>query len=469
MANMDLFGEFNRLQKEIDKISDTGARQIAREYANALEKLRNIVRRKYDEYGKEGKLTYEEMVKYDRVKKVDKELAAAVRTMHVQTSKITRKILKDTYKNGFESVRNAVGQAAGKTIRGQIKQEVINEALQNPVSGLTLNDRLKVRRSRIITDIQETIGQGLYKGESYTDMSKRLKNSLEGDVVKAHRIVRTESHRVMEKSKMDTLEHATNQGVELRKYWLNSEDERVRSSHNHMGEKYSKEDAIPIDENFVNDKTGGEGPAPGQMGVAEDDIYCRCIFVTIVITDDGNFKNKKDSGTIMPDEQRFDTIEEWQNSLTDQQKKAIYNYTSSDYTNIRDYQMGNKSGSYEEIKIKANLIKEALKRAPNYKGKTFRGIAGLSDEAYKSIINKKEIAFDAFTSTSKSRGIASGFAFRKKNNILFKIESKTGADIEQLAKFANEKEVLFNKGSRFTVDKITKLDTQMIIEITEVI
>ncbi|MTI62266.1 MAG: hypothetical protein FH762_20165 [Firmicutes bacterium] len=286
MANIDLSDEFERLQKEIDKIENAAARKIAREYANALEELRTIVRKAYDKHGKDGKLTYEELVKYDRIKKFDKELAAAVNAMHVQTSKITWEILRNTYKTSFESVRGAVGNAAGKTIRGIVKQEVINEALQNPVSGLTLNDRLKVRRSRIITDIQETIGQGLYKGESYTDMSKRLKDSLEGDIVKSHRIVRTESHRVMEKSKMDSLEHTANQGVNLRKYWLTSEDERVRSSHNHMGEKYSKENAIPIDQDFVNDRTGGKGPSPGQMGTAKDDISCRCISVVVVIIED---------------------------------------------------------------------------------------------------------------------------------------------------------------------------------------
>ncbi|MTI61860.1 MAG: hypothetical protein FH762_18080 [Firmicutes bacterium] len=292
MANIDLSDEFERLQKEIDKIENAAARKIAREYANALEELRTIVRKAYDKHGKDGKLTYEELVKYDRIKKFDKELAAAVNAMHVQASKITREILRNTYKTSFDSVKDAVGQAAGKTIRGIVKQEVINEALQNPVSGLTLNDRLQRRRRLIIGDIQETIGQGLYRGESYTDMSRRLKDSLEGDVVKSHRIVRTESHRVMEKSKMDSLEHAANQGVELKKYWLTSEDERVRSSHNHMGDKYSKENAIPVDENFVNDKTGGEGPSPGQLGKAEDDVNDRCISVTIVITDEKD--NKKE-------------------------------------------------------------------------------------------------------------------------------------------------------------------------------
>lgn len=280
---LDLFGEFNRLQRQIDGIEGAGIKKIARKYANALEELRTVVRKNYDKYGEEGKLTYDKMAKYDRIKKLDKEAAAVARKMHVQTSKITRKILRNTYKTSFNTVQSTVSEAVGKTIRGQIKQEVINNALQNPVSGLTLNDRLRVRRSRIITDIQETIGQGLYNGESYTEMSQRLKGSLEDNVNKSKRIVRTETHRVMEKSKLDSAQHAVNQGVEMEKYWLDSSDERVRTSHRTMGEKYKKENAISLDENFVNNTTGGAGPAPGQMGTAKDDINCRCIMVTVVL------------------------------------------------------------------------------------------------------------------------------------------------------------------------------------------
>ncbi|MFP4015798.1 MAG: phage minor head protein [Halanaerobiales bacterium] len=284
MPQMDLFDEFNRLQRQIDNIEDSAKRKIAREYANGLEKLRNIVRKKYDKYGVDGELTYQEMAKYDRIKKLDKEVADAVKDMHVQTSKITRSSLRDTYKSTFSGVKESLEIAADRTIKGQIKREVINEALQNPVSGLTLNDRLRRRRRDIIVDIQETIGQGLYRGESYTDMSKRLKETLEGDVVKANRIVSTETHRVMEKSKSKAADYATNQGVKMKKYWQDSGDEAVRDSHRHMAEKYNKDNAIPVDEDFVNDKTGGKGPAPGQLGVAKDDIYCRCIAIYIVIT-----------------------------------------------------------------------------------------------------------------------------------------------------------------------------------------
>jgi len=286
---MDLSDEFERLKKSMDGKQGAVVGKISEEYAQALDNLRETIRKKYDRYAEAGELTYDKMAKYDRIKKLDKELAEAARQMHVETSKITRSSLRDVYRSSFQETKGILGDAAGRTIRGKVKHEVVQEALQNPVSGLTLNDRLSRHRGRIISEIQETIGQGLVNGETYSEMSSRLKDYLEDDVVKARRIVRTETHRVMEDAKYKGVEHAHKQGVDLRKYWLDAQDERVREAgegnHVGMGEKYSKENAIPVDENFVNDETGGEGPAPGQLGTAIDDINCRCIMVTIVVTD----------------------------------------------------------------------------------------------------------------------------------------------------------------------------------------
>jgi hypothetical protein len=287
MAKDNLFDEFNKLQREIDKIADKTMKKIAREYAEALEETRNIIRKRYDKYANEdGELTYEEMTKYTRKKKLDAELAAAVQATHVSASKLTREVLRQTYKSSFTTTQKFIEDAAERVIRGQVKNEVVQKALQMPVSGLTLNDRLERRRRYIIGRVRETVGQGLYQGETYSNMSKRLKKTLEGDVEKAERIVRTESHRVMEKSKYDSVEHAVNQGVDMKKYWMSSEDERVRSSHNHMDSKYNEDDPIPVDQDFVNEQTGGKGPTPGQLGVAADDINCRCIAGYVVNTDD---------------------------------------------------------------------------------------------------------------------------------------------------------------------------------------
>jgi len=279
---MSLEDEFRSIADKIDELVENAESEITRNYARHLENVRDLIRKKHDKYAKGGELTHEIMSKYDRRKKLNKELQEVMHELWIKNNRITRKVLRDVFKTAYRESKKIVGEAVGRTIRGQVKQETIQAALQNPVSGLSLNERLTKRRNRIITDIQETVGQGLREGESYSQMSERLKDSLEGDTSKAMRVVRTEGHRVQEQGKLEGLEHADNQGVKMIKRWVSADDERVRE----IGEGGHTEmdgQEVAFDEDFENPETGGVGPAPGMMGEAKDDINCRCIFVVEVV------------------------------------------------------------------------------------------------------------------------------------------------------------------------------------------
>lgn len=278
--------DFEVLIKKVEDLEGKAGKNISQNYSKALKELRNIIREKYDKYAVDGELTFAEMNKYSRRKKLNKEVQQAMKDLWVENSAETRKTVRSVYKTSFKDTKSLVEEAAGQVVKGKYKREMAQEALQMPLSGLSLNERLSRRRSDIITRIQETISQGLMDNETYSSMSDRLKKELEGDYPKAMRIVRTESHRVQEKGKAESLEYAANQGVEMKKYWISSADERVRSSHEGLGEKYSEDNAIPIDDDFVSDETGASGPTPGQLGEASEDINCRCVTGYVVVTED---------------------------------------------------------------------------------------------------------------------------------------------------------------------------------------
>jgi len=245
-----------------------------------LKEIRAALQKAYDRYSlADGSLTYSQMARYGRIDILNADIEEITRKYTGRVAGEIRSGLRKTVTTSFEGTRGALEEAAGRKIRGILKPEIISEILQNPISGLSLNEHLAVRRYETITTIRQEMTRGLVRGDRYRDISSRLQNSLEIDAGKATRIVRTEAHRCMEAGKKVSLDNAANQGVELRKWWKDSADERVRSGHRHMGKKYSKENAIPYDEDFVNDLTGGTGPHPGALGTAEDDINCRCIMV----------------------------------------------------------------------------------------------------------------------------------------------------------------------------------------------
>ena len=79
-------------------------------------------------------------------------------------------------------------------------------------------------------------------------------------------IARTEAIRAQNGG---TLEAWKQSGVVESKTWLAALDERTRETHI---EAHGQ--TVPINADFI--VGAGQGPAPGQIGIAEEDIQCRC-------------------------------------------------------------------------------------------------------------------------------------------------------------------------------------------------
>ena len=271
---------FQNLDKQTLRIVAAAERNVGQQYGQMLREIRRVLQKTYDRYSlADGTLTYSQMVRYGRIDKLNAEIEEIINAHATGVASEIRGGLKKTVITSFDQTHQAIEKVAGRTIRGVLKPETVTEILQNPISGLKLNDRLAVRRYETVTTIRGELTRGLVRGDRYRDIAGRLQTALEIDAGKANRIVRTEGHRCMEAGKKASLDVATKGGVSLLKWWKDSDDERVRSGHRHMGRKYSKENAIPYDEDFVNDLTGGVGPHPGALGTAEDDINCRCVMV----------------------------------------------------------------------------------------------------------------------------------------------------------------------------------------------
>ena len=271
---------FQNLDKQTLRIVAAAERNVGQQYGQMLREIRRVLQKTYDRYSlADGTLTYSQMVRYGRIDKLNAEIDTIINAHATGVASEIRGGLKKTVVTSFDQSHQAIEKVAGRTIRGVLKPETVTEILQNPISGLSLNERLAVRRYETITTIRQEMTRGLVRGDRYRDIAGRLQTALEIDAGKANRIVRTEGHRCMEAGKKASLDAAAKGGVSLLKWWKDSDDERVRSGHRHMGRKYGKENAIPYDEDFVNDLTGGVGPHPGALGTAEDDINCRCIMV----------------------------------------------------------------------------------------------------------------------------------------------------------------------------------------------
>lgn len=115
------------------------------------------------------------------------------------------------------------------------------------------------------------IGDAIENGLSLSEIQGLVQETM-GDRIRssAETIARTE---VMGALNGGALYAAKASGVPGKKTWIASLDQRTRESHNAAHAQY-QENPIDIDADFqVGD---GSGPAPGQIGLAEEDINCRC-------------------------------------------------------------------------------------------------------------------------------------------------------------------------------------------------
>ncbi|EEL78640.1 Minor head structural component GP7 [Bacillus cereus AH1271] len=282
---MNLFEIFKLINRRIGQLIKKAERAIARQYAKTLVEIRKLMAEQYEKYEQNGELTLEEMLKYDRLNKLNKRINWIMGVNHKEVSKQMTKVLGEVYKDGYyltawgveTTTRTKLGYAS-------VRPESLTAMLQNPVAGLTLKARLEKNRADIIHKIQQEVTLGLQENETYAKMAQRLKDSLEGDVVKATKIVRTEGHRVQESGKHDAAEHATKNGVIMGKQWNTLEDERVRPS---KGKKaianHRKLNNKIIEMNELFDDGLSKGPAPGLLPAAGSSINCRCFLTYTVL------------------------------------------------------------------------------------------------------------------------------------------------------------------------------------------
>ncbi len=273
---MSLQSKLEQFDKQSDKLADLTEKELIKTYSLALKDIRGYMAEVYEKYGTPDGLPYSEMQKYNRMKSLEEQIKKILFELTGKNAKTLEQTLKDIYELSYYSTGFALeSESQVKLSYAMINEEVINQSVQNPISGLTLNDRLEKNRIELIYRVRQEITQGLILGESYQKIAKRLKDTFEGDVKKSIRVAQTEAHRIKNTARYESLQHAQAKGIELKKVWVSTLDKKTRDRHRSLdGQK------VDVDQLF---KSGGaEALYPGGFGVASQDVNCRCTFVSVL-------------------------------------------------------------------------------------------------------------------------------------------------------------------------------------------
>jgi len=272
---------------------------LVKNYRQALMNIRIDLQKIYDKYGAGGKLTHAEMSKYNRLTNLHKSLEKELINITGRNGREIKMLASDAYQESFYRYGYLIEKNLNVGLRfGILNPEVIKAAVQNPISGLTLNETLAKNRREIVLNIRREVTQGLIKGESYFKVARRIKDALGKDAAKAKRVARTEGGRAQIQGQVESFNHAEDRGIEMDRIWVATLDDRTRDSHASM-------DGQKADSNGLFTLPGGiKTEGPHLSGIAEEDINCRCTIITEINEDSA--RRIKGEGV-----QKYKTYEEW--------------------------------------------------------------------------------------------------------------------------------------------------------------
>jgi hypothetical protein len=298
--------KLDKLLRQLRKIeehrSKAAEKEIRKIYKQILNEIKIFLSDTYSTYAVDDKLTYATLQQYGYYAKFIEEVEQRLNGISPRVSNEIIKVVEKTYEAMHNGMIQAVTLAAGddKVLHSLLSQvkgttpEIVKRAVENPIPKLTLKDTLEKNRKEIIYNIKREVNVGLLNGDRYTTVAKRLSKSLDGDYKKAVRIVRTETHRVIEEGHADANqamdEALKGSGYRMVKVWHTARDERVRPGRG-IGKKSKGKynhvvlEGVKAPMNYYFKSGNVKTLAPSQSGIAGFDINCRCYLTTELVPD----------------------------------------------------------------------------------------------------------------------------------------------------------------------------------------
>lgn len=447
MADYDLdrlLAQVRRIEEHREKGAE---KEIRKTYQALLQDLRHYLADAYTQYAEDDQLSYGILQKHSYYARFLEEVEQKINDISPEVKRLIRSTVEQTYEYTYNGMIDCVKRAVtDATVTAGLKActpEVIKHAVENPISKLTLNDRLEKHRKEIVYDIKQNISVGLMNGDRYSTMANRIKQSVDGDYKKAIRITRTETHRIREAAKWesametDRVLQTGESGMRMSKTWRTKKDERVRPAKvkgksRQYDHRRMEGVTLLVDEKFTF-PSGARAQYPGGSGVAGEDINCRCSLSY------GLQKAEKEPEKI-----------EMTMSLSGDKITDEDTYYINQAISFQSYPLNEKLRAQEKLTDAEHQlvrgIDKAIMKLPDYQGTVYRSVGtqrmpdiGKFEQEH---IPGSIVTYHAYTSASLK-------VYDEAMEYQLVIKSKHGKDMTKYNEA--EKEIIFKRGSTFFV------------------
>lgn len=282
MPNLPLQSEYERIVKNSERLFKQVNRANQAEYAALLKDVRMEVADVYAKYAKSGVLTYAEMQKYDRIKKLKSAIDGIVKERFSTIKAQTQQTLTKNAEVSYAASAEAISTATDVAISTKISADAVTEILKKPSEGWTYAERMAIRQRDLSVRLQGTVTNGFVHGDTLQDASKAIKATVEKDFVRFRSFAGDLNHKVSQdavrKSQNDAGEEADIMVVST---WVTAGDSNVREAHRLLDGQ-----TVRGDQKFVipsGEFKGYSADGPGGFGEPALDYGCRCIQVADVV------------------------------------------------------------------------------------------------------------------------------------------------------------------------------------------
>lgn len=243
------------------------------ELANAYKLARTRIKEEIAQLEQDGKLNKENQSALLRLKQL-------LKTVERNTIEITSNLLdnktKEIYQTSLKEVSLEIGNVADIDMRfATLPTKQLEAAIKNKFDEVGFIKRNENNNKKCIELLKKEVTSGIIQGKSYADIAKNIDDRFDIGFNDAMRIAQTEAHRVKEKATIDTMTKAKDLGIKFKKKWLSARDDNVRDAHIELNGQI-----IDVEDEFEYE--GNTADAPGNFGVAELDINCRCTLIAII-------------------------------------------------------------------------------------------------------------------------------------------------------------------------------------------
>lgn len=255
------------LEHEIDRLIFSTEKTIQKQYLEASDSLKKQIA---DVYEKHGGVSNATMNKYKRLETLHDRLAETVQIVYRANREEINSVLRQSYLQTSKGIVDIANDEVGRTLKPITKSKHVTEVINSKVQNLSWRERMGKHQGDTIYDLKKEIGIGIERGESYSEVAKRIQTTFDVDEARAKTIARNETARVKSVSEKETMDSIRREGVKMTKTWNNVLDERSRSDHADMDGV-----TIPYDEEFKL-PGGASAELPRLSGEGAHDINCRC-------------------------------------------------------------------------------------------------------------------------------------------------------------------------------------------------